>query len=313
MIKRDRPFGSEPGVLQSDSATNEQKRASDYYAKEPCGFPAFDAFRVYRDVEVKKALRTIFEKKCAYCESKFVNQGVQVEHFRPKGGVQLTRDPASTIGYWWLASEWTNLLPACSDCNTVTKHFLPDGSVKKLGKGNYFPLLPGQGCAPSRGFLHLEVPLLVDPTYDDPRRYLEFTVGSFGGRTRSFVRPAELDRIGLLKAEATIEGFGLNRRRLVAARTAILASLERELFSWRRLVMSADKMASEDDKNVTLQQAKTMLNDILNNFAKRNKPYSAACFAFAKEWLARNRRGTVPRQINSDVDDEDEDDNEIVI
>ncbi|MCI0151311.1 hypothetical protein KNO81_36210 [Paraburkholderia sediminicola] len=178
MIKRDRPFGSEPGVLQSDSATNEQKRASDYYAKEPCGFPAFDAFRVYRDVEVKKALRTIFEKKCAYCESKFVNQGVQVEHFRPKGGVQLTRDPASTIGYWWLASEWTNLLPACSDCNTVTKHFLPDGSVKKLGKGNYFPLLPGQGCAPSRGFLHLEVPLLVDPTYDDPRRYLEFSVAT---------------------------------------------------------------------------------------------------------------------------------------
>jgi len=313
VIKRDRPFGSEPEILQGDRATNEQSRASGYYATTPGGFPAFGGFHVYRDAEVKQALNAIFEKKCAYCESRFVNQGVQVEHFRPKGGVHLTRAPAATIGYWWLASEWTNLLPACSDCNTETDHFLPDGSVRKLGKGNYFPLMPGQGCAPSRGYLHTESPLLINPTLDDPHRYLEFTVGGFGGRTRSFVRPAELDPIGLIKAEATIEGFGLNRRRLVAARTARLTSLERELFAWRRLVMSADKMASEADKEATLMEAKTLLDDILSNFVKHNKPYSAACFAFAKAWLAGDRPGTVPRQINDDVDDEDEDDYEIVI
>ena len=313
MIKRTRPYGSEPGILKGTRATNERQRASDYYAKEPSGFPAFVGFHIYRHAEVKTTLEDIFEKKCAYCESKFVNHGVQVEHFRPKGGVQLTRAPASTIGYWWLASEWTNLFPTCIDCNTETDHFLPDGTVKKLGKGEYFPLMPGQRCAPSKGYLHMETPLLIDPTLDDPRRYLEFTLGSFGGRTRSFVRPAELDRGGLLKAQATIDGFGLNRRRLVAARTAILALLESELFSWRTLITLADKMASEDDKNATLQEAKRRFDKILKNFVKRNKPYSAACYAFTKEWLAHNRRGVVPQQLNDDVDDEKEDDKKVVI
>ena len=78
-----------------------------------------------------------FYGKCAYCEAPIRDyQHGDVEHFRPKAGVtdengqpvclfdeqgqvQIGADgePVKHPGYYWLAYEWTNLLPTCVKCN----------------------------------------------------------------------------------------------------------------------------------------------------------------------------------------------------
>jgi hypothetical protein len=40
-------------------------------------------------------------------------------------------------GYYWLAYEWTNLLPSCYDCNSFRRH----GTMKAgPGKNERFPV-----------------------------------------------------------------------------------------------------------------------------------------------------------------------------
>jgi hypothetical protein len=93
----------------------------------------------------------VFHGKCAYCETHLggARQPGDAEHFRPKGGVNYrqldagsaacipalaedeTVTPATTIqhpGYFWLAYNWKNLLPACNFCN------------RAAGKRNQFPI-----------------------------------------------------------------------------------------------------------------------------------------------------------------------------
>ncbi|WP_314961798.1 hypothetical protein [Bradyrhizobium cosmicum] len=71
-------------------------------------------FQAYKAEGVKKRLEELFHGKCAYCESLYASQApVDVEHYRPKGRV---KDEHAHPGYWWLASEWTNLLPASITC-----------------------------------------------------------------------------------------------------------------------------------------------------------------------------------------------------
>lgn len=84
------------------------------------------SFKVYSNKAVKNQLKIEFYSKCAFCESLFMqNSYGEVEHWRPKQGVN--GDPIHK-GYYWLASDWDNLLWACRVCNS-TKY-----------KGTHFPL-----------------------------------------------------------------------------------------------------------------------------------------------------------------------------
>jgi 5-methylcytosine-specific restriction endonuclease McrA len=88
--------------------------------------------------------------ECAYCESRYAGtQPMDVEHFRPKGKV-LEDDGTEVRGYYWLASEWANLLPSCIDCNRERRQWLADlGAVRSVGKGERFPLVKGSRRAPA--------------------------------------------------------------------------------------------------------------------------------------------------------------------
>jgi len=216
-------------------AISEQQRAKDYYRDTVDPQPSFKGFSIYGDEEVREALCQLFQNKCAYCESSFVNHRAQIEHYRPKGRVDLVRKGPWNIGYWWLGSEWTNLLPTCSGCNVAATHKMPDGTLKIVGKGNYFPLRAGQSCARSVASLVNEDPLLIDPTKDYPRRYLAFSMEGKVGRRESVVRivPCPVrDAWGYSKAEASIDGYGLNRLLLVKARTKVITLLQFALNSW---------------------------------------------------------------------------------
>nr|WP_263013002.1 retron system putative HNH endonuclease [Ancylothrix sp. D3o] len=78
-----------------------------------------DAINKYRHKNIKSELETIFNGKCAYCESKVTTTGYgHIEHFFPKGDPQ----------YLHLTFDWQNLLLSCEICNNA-QH-----------KGTNFPL-----------------------------------------------------------------------------------------------------------------------------------------------------------------------------
>lgn len=161
-----------------------------------------------KDALYKKQRESIFAcywNKCVYCEGYYrltAKEG-DVEHYRPKGRI---RDNSKKIvrvdvggkkqnhpGYWWLAYEPANLLPACAYCN-------------RTGKLDFFPLEPGSNYALSPGEEAQEKPTLVHPEIDNPDEHLKFdpSLGVLAPLTT--------------RGEKTIETFDLNRETLLEAR-----------------------------------------------------------------------------------------------
>lgn len=102
-----------------------------------------DSYDVYSNRQVRKLLVKMFHGKCAYCESKItaIYNG-DIEHFRPKGGIQDATP--NKPGYFWLASEWENLLFACPFCNQTNTHEFRNGANIEeavFGKLDQFPLV----------------------------------------------------------------------------------------------------------------------------------------------------------------------------
>ncbi len=125
-------------------------------------------------------LDKVFNGKCAYCESKFsgVSSFGAADHYRPKGKVTIrVADKQETViyrgrphpGYYWLAYDWRNILPACPPCNSAK------------GKGSQFPIAgryvfdPGKGQDPD-ALDRIEKPLLLHPCRDDPGEYIRFGI-----------------------------------------------------------------------------------------------------------------------------------------
>jgi uncharacterized protein (TIGR02646 family) len=194
-------------------------------------------FSAYKGDDVVAALRDLFNKKCAYCESQFEAVApVDIEHYRPKGGVKGDK---THPGYWWLAASWDNLLPSCIDCNRERyQHVATKGmtqrdldAVKRIlsGKKNAFPI------AGTRARKHTdnhaaEDPLLIDPTRRDPEQHLSWEELTYQGHADalSIVSPKRVGGAPDRYADESIAIYGLNRRGLVERRTALLLSLKTE-------------------------------------------------------------------------------------
>lgn len=137
-------------------------------------------FTRYNHPEVKKALANLFHFKCAYCESYFAAvHSMEVEHYRPKSVVIVQRENGELeerYGYYWLASDWENLLPSCIDCNRQRYHEISDGELKLGGKKSLFPLKREDKRAKEPGdeFEENSYRLLLDPCCDRPEEHLEF-------------------------------------------------------------------------------------------------------------------------------------------
>ena len=196
-------------------AARERLKAANHFADPAKAGESFD-FAAYKHDSVKKALRDLFHGKCAYCESFYAaTQPMDVEHFRPKGGFIGDDGKLAKPGYWWLASEWTNLLPSCIDCNRRRQHLDEDsGEATKYGKENLFPVAGVRARAPAAD-LSAEVAQLLDPCRDRPREFFEY---HDEGTLRRLAGLAEPER---LRAEASLEVFGLIRHDLRKARQAL--------------------------------------------------------------------------------------------
>src|SRR5713226_966814 len=156
MIRIERPKISpaELSGTKSNPSVGERERAEviKFYALKSNLNKAFK-FKAYKGKTVIEHLTSLFSGKCAYCESKYWGtQPVDVEHYRPKGGVMVPQlrsakqsgrsrsTKASNTdqyklrkpGYYWLAASWENLLPACIDCTRERNQKIPD--QKEPGK-----------------------------------------------------------------------------------------------------------------------------------------------------------------------------------
>jgi uncharacterized protein (TIGR02646 family) len=204
-----------PPVLQGKAAVKERERVELWFSdtttqKQPC-----KRFAIYKHPDVVAALTETFAGKCAYCESRYAPMmPVDVEHFRPKGGYEY-EGVLQVPGYWWLASEWSNLLPSCIDCNRARTHKFLDRRERALsGKANRFPLSDESKRATAKGEEKRERALLLNPCEDRPEKHLGFDEqGLVTARRRS------------AKGQTSIEVYGLNRDGLVGARKAELRHL----------------------------------------------------------------------------------------
>jgi hypothetical protein len=113
--------------------------------------------------KLKQHLIDMFHGKCGYCEALFATTSFgDVEHYRPKGRVSEDKNHK---GYYWLAYNPTNYLPACQLCNEPAKrdHFPIDG-IRASSEGDA---------------LEAEVPLLLNPYTDCYEEHLEFLPTSY--------------------------------------------------------------------------------------------------------------------------------------
>lgn len=177
-------------------------------------------FAAYKGADVKANLHELFGEKCAYCEGTFRHTApVDIEHFRPKGGVKyLAGEKLRKPGYYWLAADWDNLLPSCIDCNRARTQLLgaeeTDPSEVR-GKENQFPL--SDPPALDRRLRHQNWDdrereenrdrLLIHPCRDKPEAHMRFHPD---GRVEATSR----------KGRETIRVLGLERRGLRVARRA---------------------------------------------------------------------------------------------
>lgn len=173
-------------------------------------------FSLYSEKAVRDALAAAFHNKCAYCEGESVAVApADIEHFRPKSEVD-TGSGVRRPGYFWMGSEWQNLLLSCQRCNRAEHHLVGhgDGETVLLGKLIQFPLsdgrkrinkptTPGQELAAEEPYR-----LLLDPCRDDPAEHLVFKID---GLVKPRRRRGRSSRIAI----ESIKVFGLQRKGLV--------------------------------------------------------------------------------------------------
>lgn len=308
MIKVDRSEPSPPSL--SRPATLAQAAAAElYYSTWNPGDPAFVEFTLYKDIDVQQALRRMFDWKCAYCERQLEKGAFEVEHYRPKGGVEGCDHP----GYWWLALDWSNLLPTCAACNkALLQHVVTaDMSVEQVealqakrpsdlhGKATQFPVSGTRLAAKSNDHL-AEGPLLMDPTRMNPEPELKWRSDS----VFSVVEPAATATGTSLPGAETIKCVALNRIDLVENRTQVLERLRTQRIQiMDALEKKAVAGAPPEVIAFAIGTALLRLGDMKLS-GKPNQPYAGMVRAFVRSFAAEFKSWAAAHGYDLPDDDE---------
>ena len=260
----------------ADKAAQEVAAVAKYYKKWSPRKRAFK-FKVYRDPEIKKVLVELFNFKCAYCEYRYKGgYPADIDHWRPKNAVRVD-DKSRKPGYYWLASDWDNLFPACKYCNTANRHETKGVLPKTRGKLDQFPIQGARSRARLRpGREKGERPLLLNPSTDDPRLHLEYLEA---GTERGVVK-ARAGRTNRASAKGihSIEVYALDRRQLVEERRDLITSL---LGVLRDLEKFAARHRARPNDAEPLTDFRDELESLRLNFLERDNPYLAVSRQFA--------------------------------
>lgn len=167
-------------------------------------------------------LNNFYLGKCAYCEK---HCRADVEHYRPKG---IKKGDDAHSGYPWLCYEWSNLIPACIDCNGRS------GKLSKFPVSGTRVTVPHPRWLPQKrisvkyhkadsNYLLNEMPLMLHPEIDDPIQFLAF-------RPHPQLRGFEVygtDTDG--RGDKTAEVCHLNRQDLLSDRLDILRNMRQAI------------------------------------------------------------------------------------
>lgn len=226
------------------------------------------SFSAYSQPSVKSSVLAMTYNRCAYCGCREVRTKVQVEHYRPKAKLILSNNNSIKPGYYWLAGNWNNLLPACQYCNITRNSEVILNEVKieaKTGKGNYFPVNNDNRTAPLlSGDEANESPLLFNPCTDNPYELFSYKHVKTNGEDYLVVIPNTELYEGDLKKKATssISILGLNNLDLAADRFDILVRCDK----------SVSLLEKKLDDGVSGEQLKYYINELISfiSFKKQN-------------------------------------------
>ncbi|HVS51967.1 MAG TPA: AAA family ATPase [Opitutaceae bacterium] len=256
MIHLDRRLVPAPAAFRSARCARALRQAADYFAQphEDRGQRRFSWHAVDRIVDqATAALTRLTGGKCAYCEQPVqAITAFDIDGFRPRGGALGLDGSLDADHYWWLAGEWTNLLPVCPSCN--------------FAKSNRFPVAGPRAAIGAKGrALAAERPLLLDPCLDRPEKHLVYD---------------ESGRVSHLsdRGRVTIEVLSLNRVELVRARAELargLADALRELAEFARAGRLRDA-----DKSRFMARV-----DHVFRFLGAGIPYQAIARQMLHQWL----------------------------
>lgn len=234
-------------------------------------------FVAYKKPDVVKALRAAFNKKCAYCEFNYAaGASEDIEHFRPKLAVVIDGKMAQP-GYYWLAADWSNLLPSCQDCNRKRTKDFPESKRGVSGKANLFPIENEEHRWRSHGRKNREKALLLNPCDDNPADHLDFM-------DMGLVRPVrDSNGVESTKGAVSIEIYGLLRGDLVEQRagrqTMVRATLARAFDAAASAKQTADPQARRDFERL----AADLLKDA-QAYLGGSEPFHAAVAAVFREY-----------------------------
>lgn len=204
---------------------------------------------VFNGKGVKSRLLEDQNQKCAFCEVTMVGDYGAVEHYRPKTcWKENEADCLHHPGYHWLAYDWTNLLCSCDKCNSMAR------------KGNLFPLRdPAARDIPHQD-ISREVPLIINPTNEDPGRFLRFN--------QYIAVPSIVDGHESDKGRNTIDIFDLNGCIPKKATTARAVLLNERKNKWLEAKALYDALIVLGmDRNDAVKQVK-------NIYAQSDKPFA---------------------------------------
>jgi len=205
---------TEPALTEwRDWQQRAETAAKELLRKAKAGEPFEISETLYK--EMRNEIFRGFHGKCAYCEAKFVlDQRGDVDHFRPKGRITDDHNKPLRIsdgaggernhpGYFWLAYDWKNLLPACSRCNRPGKYDDATGTTRQIGKWDRFPVRDGKYAYTPEDIIH-EKPLLLNPLEVEPKDHFEFDPAT-GRLIPKTLEAKECDRILDLNREGLPE------------------------------------------------------------------------------------------------------------
>lgn len=261
--------GPPPPSLTGRRSPGAQERAAAirFFCVSANRTKSYGGFAVYKKHDVVSALRELFGPKCAYCETPYAaSQPPDIEHYRPKGGVEVD-GKFTRPGYYWLAADWANLLPSCIDCNRARTHVFVDIEPSLRGKANRFPIGNEAQRARRPGSERRERRILLNPCLDNPDRHLRFLEN--GDVCAAEIRGRQSE-IGVV----SIEVYGLDRPDLVSARRAVLTEVQGIIAKIRKF------RARLDQPNTAENRRREIEDDIATEIAElkgrcaANQPYA---------------------------------------
>ncbi|CAL2088874.1 HNH endonuclease [Tenacibaculum sp. 190524A05c] len=267
-----------------NDAANHNKK---YKKTGKSGIRTKQSYSIYTHKTVRKKLVKMFHGKCAYCESKItaIYNG-DIEHFRPKG--KIKEAIPSRPGYYWLASEWENLLFACPFCNQTNTHEFKSGNIIEeavFGKLDQFPLLSenhrlnhshgaiyfSDKASYSQSFILEESErLLLNPCIDENiEKYFKYDDEG------AIIISDNLTDFEEKQAEASIFTYALHRLPLTFAREEKVIQIKAQI---RRVEIAiknySDSLYTTDEKKIWFEGIMREEMKILKRFMDSNQEYA---------------------------------------